>query len=107
MKRVVQNGELELAALMHEEMILARVLIFALSGVAVTETVERMLPPPAALIVFDGIARPVAASARIATVLGRLRAQLARPHFSSGTNSEGMSASKALPPQLGTMRRPA
>ena len=71
-KRVVQVGSAEVAPLMQEEMILARVLIFAVSGVAVSETPPAMLPPPDAEIVLEELARPVAESARSATVLGRL-----------------------------------
>ena len=50
---------------------LARVLILAASGVAVSATVEAMLPPLAAEMVLEVLARPVDASERIETVLGR------------------------------------
>jgi hypothetical protein len=40
------------------------------------------------------------------TVFGWLTAQLRRPHDSSGTNSDGMSASNMLPPQPGTTSMP-
>src|SRR5437016_13883265 len=71
-KSAVQAGSAEVAPLTQAEMILARVLILAVSGVAVTETPPAMLPPPAAEIVLEVMARPVAESARSATVFGRL-----------------------------------
>ena len=62
----------EVAPLTQEERIFARVLILADSGVAVSSTPEAMLPLVAAEMVLEVLASPVAASARIATVLGRL-----------------------------------
>ncbi len=71
-KRVAQAGSVASAPLTQEEMMFARVLILAVSGVAVSVTPGAMLPPPCAGIDLEALARPVAESARIATVLGRL-----------------------------------
>src|SRR5216683_449823 len=71
-KRVPQADAVASAPLTQAERIFARVLILAASGVAVSATPGAMLPPPAAEIDLEALARPVAASARIATVLGRL-----------------------------------